>query len=312
MIEASDHLKQADAAVWRQLEGSSPLRLFQSAFAVATGLPLAVLPAGTPGSCDHQGAYSALARIEGCLGKGSEVSCQQTLIQADAKAASQRGPVHFECPAGLLKILVPVIARGRHVGNLLAGPFSLASLNEKKMRGLANRLRGFHLEPQKSRLKVSWRYSPRLTTKKLKAVTILTFTFAQYLSEAANQLVLGDAQGSPLLREIEAFSADFTSKEASVSAVAERLRLSPCRFCQLFKKQTGLTFTEYRTLKKVERAKGMLLGSSLRISEVAFQSGFETVPYFNRAFRRYVGCAPSEYRSKNSALNEDKRRAIQG
>jgi AraC-like DNA-binding protein len=103
-----------------------------------------------------------------------------------------------------------------------------------------------------------------------------------------------------LLKKIEAHLAEPTERALSVAELAQRLHISPCYFCKLFKRQTGLTFTNYRTQVRIDAAKGLLLNLRLRISEVAYQSGFESIPYFNRAFRRHVGCSPSEFRARQT------------
>jgi AraC-like DNA-binding protein len=76
------------------------------------------------------------------------------------------------------------------------------------------------------------------------------------------------------------------------------VHLSPCYFCKLFKKQVGVTFTEYRARTRIEKAKTLLQDGHLRISEVAFEAGFDSIPHFNRVFRQQVGCSPSEYRAE--------------
>jgi AraC-like DNA-binding protein len=64
----------------------------------------------------------------------------------------------------------------------------------------------------------------------------------------------------------------------------------------MFKKATGLHFTEYLSRVRIEKAKNLLLNPNLRISEIAFQVGFQSLTHFNRVFRRIVGRAPTDYR----------------
>jgi len=99
-------------------------------------------------------------------------------------------------------------------------------------------------------------------------------------------------------RKIEAFLAESHEGHVSLKEVAAQVNLSPCHFCAVFKKQTGVTFSQYRTRKRLEKARELLLDAERRVSDVAFDSGFESIPYFNRAFRRWFGCSPSEFRSR--------------
>jgi AraC-like DNA-binding protein len=64
------------------------------------------------------------------------------------------------------------------------------------------------------------------------------------------------------------------------------------------KKATGLNFTECLSRVRIEKAKNLLLNPNLRISEVAFGIGFQSLPHFNRTFRRIAGESPTEYRKK--------------
>ncbi len=276
---------------------SDMVRRQQVAFGCATGLPLTLLPAsgnGKPGT-----SLSSLFCIEGCMGPGSGELCQQRLLTAEREAAGTGRAVHCQCPAGLIKLVTPVTIGGRHVGNLLAGPFSVGTLDAVQLRRLTGQLKKWGLRSRVAGLRASWRGSPALSTKKLRAVETLLEMFGQYLAECGQRLLLEEAgQRSPLLQKIEAHFAEQGDRAAPVRELADRLHISPCYFCKLFKKQTGLTFTEYRTQLRVEAAKRLLLNRHLRVSEVAFEAGFDSIPYFNRAFRRLVGSSPSEFRAR--------------
>ena len=282
---------------WRRLMNSDVVRRQQVAFSCATGLPLTLLPAsgnGKPGT-----PLSSLFCIDGCMGPGSGEVCQQRLLAAEHRAVDTGHPVHCQCPAGLIKLVAPVMISGRHVGNLLAGPFSVGTLDAVQLRRLTGQLKKWGLQSQVAGLRASWRASPALSTKKLHAVETLMEMFAQYLTECGQRLLLEEAgQRSPLLQKIEAHFAEQGDRAASVRELADRLHISPCHFCKLFKKQTGWTFTEYRTQLRIDAAKKLLLNRHLRVSEVAFEAGFDSIPYFNRAFRRLVGCSPSEFRAR--------------
>ena len=65
---------------------------------------------------------------------------------------------------------------------------------------------------------------------------------------------------------------------------------------RLFKQKIGCTLSEFVNKNRVERAKTHLLQSDERVIEIAYKTGFETVTYFNRIFKRYTGVSPIEYR----------------
>ena len=298
-------------AAWLELIESTTVRKQQAAFACTTGLTLTLMPDTTGVSGSEAARGSGLFCVDGCLGGRSGEVCQRMLAGVERRAAQKSEPRQFRCPTGLLKIIVPVFVGGQHVGNLLAGPFSQQRLDKETLRRLARRLRQWGLEKHIAALRASWRYSPLLSSERGRSAATVLEMFAQYLSERGNLLLAHEPeQSTPLLRKIEAYLADNQNGSVSTKELAQRLHLSPCYFCKLFKKQTGLTFTEYRRRTRVEKAKRLLFDPFRRVSEVAFEAGFESIPYFNRVFRRLVGCSPSEHRATVARTTEDKRLTI--
>ena len=183
----------------------------------------------------------------------------------------------------------------------MAGPFCVGPLKRSGHRRLMGQLKASGLGSRTDIVRASWDSSPMVTPEKLRAIETLLEMFAQYLAECGQRLLLHEAgRQSPLLQKIEAQLAESSDRALTVRELAERLHISPCYFCKLFRKQTGLTFTDYRTQARIEAAKRLLLDPTRRVSEAAYESGFDSIPYFNRAFRRHVGCSPSEFRARQA------------
>jgi AraC-like DNA-binding protein len=283
--------------IWQQLTESDAVRRQQVAFGCATGLPLTLLPAS-----EATGApVSPALCVDGCLGARCGRLCQGELRSAEDNASHTSHPTQFHCPTGLTNVVMPVMIGGRHVGNLLAGPFCVGPLTGSRRRRLMGQLKANGLGSRAGIARANWNSSATITREKLRAVRTLLEMFAQYLAECGQRLLLQEAgQQSPLLQKIEAQLAEPSDQALTVRELAERLHISPCYFCKLFRKQTGLTFTAYRTQVRIETAKRLLLDPTRRVSEAAYESGFDSIPYFNRAFRRHVGCSPSEFRARQA------------
>lgn len=58
-----------------------------------------------------------------------------------------------------------------------------------------------------------------------------------------------------------------------------------------------MTFTEYVARSRVERASDLLAHPEKQIAESAFACGFESIPHFNRVFKKYTGFTPTQYRA---------------
>ena len=82
----------------------------------------------------------------------------------------------------------------------------------------------------------------------------------------------------------------------SLAAAAQAVNLSAKHFSDLFRKTTGIPFVEYVGRVRVEKAKNLLVNPQLRVSEIAFEVGFQSLSQFNRAFRRHAGTSPRDYR----------------
>ena len=63
-------------------------------------------------------------------------------------------------------------------------------------------------------------------------------------------------------------------------------------------KETGKTSTEHVQLNLIDEAKNILLNPEKSISEVAYELGFESPPYFSSLFKKKEGISPSAYREK--------------
>ena len=85
-------------------------------------------------------------------------------------------------------------------------------------------------------------------------------------------------------------------KRIDLETIARLVRMSPNYFCEVFKAETGLTFMEYLTRIRMAKAKELLRGTELTISEISERVGYESIHYFSRLFKEREGMSPKEYR----------------
>jgi two-component system, response regulator YesN len=78
--------------------------------------------------------------------------------------------------------------------------------------------------------------------------------------------------------------------------VAQKLGLNSSYFSQLFKRETGQTFVEYRIHLRMETAKQLLERSDMRIIDISSEIGYDDAPHFAKTFKKYTGISPKEYR----------------
>ncbi|HHV59157.1 MAG TPA: response regulator [Clostridiaceae bacterium] len=81
-----------------------------------------------------------------------------------------------------------------------------------------------------------------------------------------------------------------------LKSLAAKFFLNPNYCCYLFKNIIGISFSEYITQKRLEKACKLLKGTTLPISEIAQKSGYNDYYYFNKTFKRLYSCTPLQYR----------------
>ncbi len=89
-----------------------------------------------------------------------------------------------------------------------------------------------------------------------------------------------------------------TQKFRTMEAVADELNLGYSKFRKLFKHYTGMSPGQFQLQHQIAQATQLLRRSTLSVTNIAYQCGFDTLPYFTRMFKKKTGKTPSEYRKQ--------------
>src|SRR5258708_7112399 len=101
----------------------------------------------------------------------------------------------------------------------------------------------------------------------------------------------------PVISKAKQYIEEHYAEELSLGQVAA-VHTSVFYFCKLFKRATGLNYTEFVSRIRAEKAKNLLLNPNLRVSEIAYEVGFQSLTHFNRIFKKIVGQSPTDYRTQ--------------
>lgn len=97
--------------------------------------------------------------------------------------------------------------------------------------------------------------------------------------------------------------------DINIADIAKRLGLTVTSFCRYFKSRTGLTFSAFVNKMRIEYACSLLLTGKYSFHYICYASGFNSLSYFNRQFKKLKGITPTDFRRKYSnpvALNSFK------
>jgi AraC-like DNA-binding protein len=276
------------------LRRSRLFRDYETVFTKATGLPLALRPLEywqlAHHGKKHENPFCALlaerpATLAVCLQAHQDMIDHTGLV-----------PHSVTCPFGLTETAVPVMLGGEIIGYLRIGQVlrhTPATPNRTKViRELERQGVKFTGEIRKA-----WEKNPLVPPDRYNGIVRLLTFFAQQLSSLTNQIALEQQNAEPpLVQKAREYIAKHKKEPLSLAAVATAAGASVFHFCKVFRKSTGLKFTDYVARVRLEDARTQLLNPNRRISEVAYDVGFQSLTQFNRMFKRVFGQAPTEFR----------------
>ena len=128
-------------------------------------------------------------------------------------------------------------------------------------------------------------------------------TLFEYRKELSPELTDEDGYGytNDVRRRMRAVTDyiknNLTADDLSQGAMAEMAGISRDYFSRIFKNVTGMNYSKWLNMIRLERATELLAGEGRTLTEIAMLSGFQSIPSFNRVFREEKGMAPGEYRA---------------
>jgi AraC-like DNA-binding protein/ligand-binding sensor protein len=294
--------ENANTALIERLSQSSIYQDYERAFSEATGLPLSLRPLEiwrpAHRGKKHENPFCAL------MAQHSRTCA--ACLQVQEKLTTNPGPDArtVKCFAGLCDTAVPVRMGNELIGFLQTGQARLEEPGKNQFRKVARQIMEWGLNVDLNRLEEAYFHARILKPAQYQAFVRLLAIFGQHLSLVSNQLVVQARNAEPpAITRAKQFIAEHQADDLSLGEVARAVNTSTFYFCKMFKKATGLHFTDYLSRVRVEKARNLLLNPNARVSEVAYQVGFQSLTHFNRVFKRVAGQSPTVYRSKLPSRN---------
>jgi AraC-like DNA-binding protein len=298
--ETQTNLSRRNRTIVERLTSSQLFKDYEKAFREATGLPLAIRPAK---------AYTnALRRTEKenpfcALVAQTNESCAQCLkMQEVLESKAGLEPETLHCFAGLCDSAVPIRVGNELVAFLQTGQILLHQPNREEFTRTTKQLLAWGSEVNLKALEEAYFQTRVFDEEQYKAMLRLLSTFAEHLAIISNSIE-SEGDGPPsrepaLVGNAKRYIQDRYQRKISLDEAARAVNASTRHFCKVFKQATGLTFTDYLARVRVEKAKNLLQNPHLRVSEIAFETGFDSISQFNRSFKRITGLAPTQFRSE--------------
>lgn len=134
--------------------------------------------------------------------------------------------------------------------------------------------------------------------------------FLQLLSQLATHAEEGHALSSSVfarvellsesrrVRKVQRFVSVHYKEEIRLSQMADLVGMTPTAFSRFFRLRMGRTFTDFLIDTRIGAATRFLVDTSMSVSEICYQSGFNNLSNFNRLFLKKKGCSPTVFRER--------------
>lgn len=289
--------KEKRRALVDRLSSTQLYKDYEKAFREATGLPLAIRPA--------RAYQNALRASDGenpfcALMAGTNQGCANCLkMQKDLEEKAGLEPRSLHCFAGLCDSAVPIRVGDELIAFLQTGQILLHQPNQEEFSQTTKRLLSWGAEVNLKALEEAYFQTQVFDEVQYEAMLRLLSTFAEHLATISNSIEPEVTEHEPaLVSNAKRFIQNRFQDKISLDEAAQAVNASTRHFCKVFKDATGITFTDYLARVRVEKAKNMLQNPHLRVSEIAFETGFDSISQFNRSFKRITGLAPTQFRAE--------------
>jgi len=281
------------------LSESDMYRDYERAFTLGTGLPLRLhepeLVQVVRYARKQENPFCALMATtnQSC---GACYALQQKL-----EHEAQLVPKTLKCFAGLCDTAVPVRVGNELIAFLQTGQVLLHRPNIEEFNKTAQTLVEWGAQVDLKKLEEAYFNTRVLSPQQYDALIRLLSVFAEHLAACSNSLVLAqEPEEAPAIGRAKDYIHEHANDSLSLRQVARVVNMSATYFSEKFKRATGINFVEYVARTRIEKARNLLENPNLRISEIAFEVGFQSLSQFNRAFKKFLGHSPSDFRAEIS------------
>lgn len=293
---SQDAKESADRTMlYEELLGSDLFLVYREAFEKVTGHTLALIHPDIKATPEEESDRSKNKYCNTLLTLGlCKDQCVDHTVNL-AKSASINAYTE-KCPGNITSTLIPVKVGKKIVCYLRTGQvrFQASLYPEDYIEKLNSSLPDSLVED----LEQAYLELPKYDKKNYYDQLVLLGAFSLQLSTLAAQMLTKEQPENLLIQRCKRYIEDKLTEKICLDALAEHTQVTNSYLCKQFKKHTGLTIVEYINRHRIERAKELLQDGDMKIIDIAYACGFQSLSQFNRTFAKFAHLSPTQYRAK--------------
>jgi len=256
--------------------------------------------------------------------------CMKCDARGGLEAARMGEPYIYKCHMGLVDIAMPVVVDDEYFGTILVGQVVLKDeQNESQLEKIADSSHVQVTEEFAQKLKTYFDALPVMTMETIQIIASMIFKFANYfINDAHEETVRNTGQSisgesdepdprakirqikipecdSLILKPALDYIKENYEEKIRLDAMSDLCNISSSYFSKLFNKCLGDNFNNYINIVRMHKACNLLTNTSLPVTIIAFDIGFEDSSYFNQVFKHILGMTPTYYRAINRTRAAD-------
>lgn len=254
----------------------------------STGININLLDNNFNSICYLDGLHNNYCKYIHSTNKGVKC-CTNSDTSLLCKAKESKVACSHICHAGLTDIAVPIIFDGLIVGYIILGQLK----SNVDFESIKDKIKALDLDTSKAEMLYNELSS--FNPGKIESVSRIASMLAEHI---LTKNMLKPNINTNIEKAI-CYINSHIDEGLTISDIAKNINISKSVLYRQFNTVLGCTPIKYITEKRIEAAKKLLASTDLTVEEIAAKTGYSSVAYFCKSFKKYSGTTPTSYRNSN-------------
>lgn len=225
--------------------------------------------------------------------KDGLMACRRCDLEAFKRVKEFKKPYIYTCHAGVREAMTPIMEQDKVIGYAILAHMMPKEDYTKAVKEACMKAKRFNIEEEES--KKALEQLSRKSVDEINAAVTLLDALANYVTRNN----YAKWKNENIADDIEKFVKSNLDKELSSDILCEKFHTSRSLLYRISLKAFDMSIMKYVTTQRVEKAK-QLIKDGKQIKDVSYLVGYNDYSYFDKVFKKFVGCSPKAYKKQLS------------